>query len=45
MKPEGALVAKLFHGSGYSEQSFSGQFPHREADQAEGFRDKSSKPS
>ena len=38
MKPEGALVAKLFHGSGYSEltQAVQGQFPRRQADQTQG---------
>ena len=38
LKPEGALVAKVFHGSGYSElvQLVQGQLPRRETAQTQG---------
>ena len=38
LKPEGALVCKVFHGSGYSQlvKLFKETFPGRQADQAEG---------
>ena len=44
MKPEGALVAKVFHGSGYSRagQAVQGKFPGRQAVKPKASRDKSS---
>ena len=38
LKPEGALVCKVFHGSGYSQlvERFKDDFPDRQADQAQG---------
>ena len=38
LKPEGALVCKVFHGSGYSQlvELFKDELPDRQADQAEG---------